>query len=48
MDKKQTQDFLTFCESDPQAKALTANGNDFELIEFLMLKKQEYKKFKKE
>lgn len=48
MDKKQTQDFLTFCESDPQAKALTAQGNDFELIEFLMLKKQEYKKFKKE
>lgn len=48
MDKKQTQAFLIFCESDPQAKALTANGNDFELIEFLMLKKQEYKKFKKE
>ena len=48
MDKKQTQDFLTFCESDPKAKELTANGNDFELIEFLMLKKQEYKKFKKE
>ena len=48
MDKKQTEAFLIFCESDPQAKALTANGNDFELIEFLMLKKQEYKKFKKE
>ena len=48
MDKKQTQDFLTFCESDPKAKELTANGNDFELIDFLMLKKQEYKKFKKE
>ena len=48
MDKKQTEAFLIFCESDHQAKALTANGNDFELIEFLMLKKQEYKKFKKE
>ena len=48
MDKKQTQDFLTFCESDPKAKEPTANGNDFELIDFLMLKKQEYKKFKKE
>ena len=48
MDKKQTQDFLIFCESDPQAKALTANGNDFELIDFLMLKKQEYLKLKKE
>lgn len=48
MDKKQTQDFLTFCESDPKAKELTANGNDFELIDFLMLKKQEYLKFKKE
>lgn len=48
MDKKQTQDFLTFCESDPKAKELTSNGNDFELIDFLMLKKQEYLKFKKE
>lgn len=48
MDKKQTEAFLIFCESDPQAKALTAQGNDFELIEFLILKKQEYKKFKKE
>ena len=48
MDKKQTQDFLIFCESDPQVKALSASGNDFELIDFLMLKKQEYVKFKKE
>jgi hypothetical protein len=42
MDKKQTEDFLIFCEGDPQAKKLTANGNDFELIEFLMLKKLDY------
>ncbi|WP_432672875.1 hypothetical protein [Flavobacterium sp. SM2513] len=48
MDKKQTEAFLNFCESDPNAKELTANGNDFELIDFLMLKKQEYTKFKKE
>ena len=48
MDKKQTEAFLIFCESDPQKKELIANGNDFKLIDFLMLKKQEYAKFKKE
>ena len=46
MDKKQTEAFLIFCEGDPQAKKLTANGNDFELIEFLMLKNKDYLKIR--
>lgn len=48
MDKSQSQAFLNFCEGDPKSKELLSNGNDFEIIEFLKLKKEEFMKFKKQ
>lgn len=48
MDEVTTISFLNFCEQDPKAKQMIANGNDFELIEFLKQKKQEYIELKKE
>lgn len=47
MDKSQTDSFLNFCERDPKAKELLSTASDFELIEFLTLKKQEYLALKK-
>lgn len=47
MDKAQTDSFLNFCERDPKAKELLSTASDFELIEFLTLKKQEYLALKK-
>ncbi len=47
MDKTQTDSFLNFCERDPKAKELLSTASDFELIEFLTLKKQEYLALKK-
>jgi hypothetical protein len=40
--------FLDFCESDPKANTLIESTNDFELINFLKQKKQEYMDLKKE
>lgn len=48
MNKEETSTFLHFCEKDSKAVGLIANGNDFELIEFLELKKQEFRELKKE
>jgi len=48
INKAETIPFLDFCEKDPKASTLIANGNDFELIQFLELKKQEFRELKKE
>jgi len=40
--------FLNFCENDPKSKELITAGKDFELIEFLKLKKEEFSALKKE
>ena len=48
MNKVQTTAFLDFCEKDAKASKLLENGNDFELIDFLVQKKQEFMQIKKE
>ncbi len=48
LDKSQTIAFLNFCEKDPKAKELVENGKDFELIDFLMQKNQEFLELNKE
>lgn len=40
--------FLNFCEQDVKAKEVLINANDFELIEFLKQKKEEFSALKKE
>ena len=40
--------FLEFCNADPKSKKLKENSNELELIEFLLAKKVEFRKFKKE
>lgn len=47
MDKDETTSFLVFCESDPNSKKILSVADDFELIEFLKVKKQEYLASKK-
>ena len=47
MDKDEATSFLVFCESDPNSKKILSIANDFELIEFLKVKKQEYLASKK-
>jgi hypothetical protein len=37
--------FLIFCENDPRAKALLKPESEFELIEFLIIKNEEFKTF---
>lgn len=48
IDQEERIAFLNFCEKDSKAKALIANANDFELIQFLEQKKQEFRDLKKE
>lgn len=40
--------FLEFCDTDPKSKKLKESSNDLELIEFLLAKKIEFRKIKKE
>lgn len=47
MDPAETNAFLIFCENDPNSKKILSIANDFELIEFLKVKKQEYLASKK-
>ena len=47
IDPAETSAFLIFCESDPNSKKILSIANDFELIEFLKVKKQEYLASKK-
>lgn len=48
MDWSESLAFLNFCERDPKASKFLADSGDFELIEFLLQKKEEYQNFKKE
>jgi hypothetical protein len=48
MNEAETTEFLIFCNNDSKANEKFANGNDFELINFLKLKKQEFMELKKE
>lgn len=48
IDQSELQSFLNFCEKDPASKNFLTEGQDFELIKFLELKKQEFRALKKE
>jgi hypothetical protein len=48
IDEAELNSFLNFCEKDPKAKVLLSNSNDFEVIDFLKLKKEEFSALKKE
>ena len=37
--------FLIYCENDPKSKALLKPEAEFELIEFLVVKNEEFKRF---
>jgi len=48
MSEAETTEFLIFCNNDSRANEVFVNENDFEIINFLKLKKQEFMELKKE
>lgn len=48
LDKAQTTAFLAYCEKDSRSLSYTEAGKDFELIDFLYQKNEEFKMLKKE
>lgn len=48
MEEAEITPFLVFCETDARSKEILKSTNDFEIIQFLELKKQEFRDSKKQ